>query len=767
MTDPAEAPDPSDATPSPQQRNPLHGVTLEGMLAELVAHFGWPELGQRVAINSFNADPSIASSLKFLRKTPWARDKVESLYLFMRREQARDAKADALDVAAAAANAAAMQTAPFGSWRSPVTAELIVAETIRLGQPRVLGNDVFWTEGRPQEQGRNVLVWCSADGRTADLTPAPLNVRSRAHEYGGGAFTVGRKAGFFTNDEDQQLWRIRADEAPQPLTAQPGMRHADAVLDAHRKRLICVREDHTASGAASPGSEAVTTVVAIKLSNGAAQVLASGHDFFSSPCLSPDGSRLAWLSWDHPNMPWDGTELWLADVLERGGLGAPLKVAGGAGESIFQPAWSPQGELHFVSDRSGWWNLYRQRGAALEALCPMAAEFGVPQWAFGTSTYGFDARGRIVCTFWDSGRSRLAVIAAEGGTGGDVHGNVHGDHKSFEPIETPFCSIRDLQVGADFAVFIGATETTADAVVRLDLNSGAWRTLRASSRAAIAPGFASIAQAISFPTEGGLQAQAFFYAPTNPGFTGPEGERPPLIVVNHGGPTGATDAAFKWPHQYWTSRGFAVVDVNYGGSAGFGRAYRERINGQWGVVDVDDAINAARYLVQRGDVNAKRMAIRGASAGGYTSLCALTFRSFFQCGASHYGIGDLEALVRDTHKFESRYLDTLIGPYPGCQALYRARSPVHFTEQLASPMILFQGAEDKAVPPTQAQAMFEAVKAKGLPVAYLLFEGEQHGFRRAANIRRAFEAELYFYGRIFGFTPADAIEPVTIENLPD
>ena len=767
-----DTPDPTVAAATPQQHNPLHGVTLEGMLSELVAHFGWPDLGQRIAINSFNADPSVASSLKFLRKTPWARDKVESLYLFMRREQAReqarDAKADALDAATATA---AVQTAPFGSWKSPVTAELIVGETIRLGQPRVLDDDVFWIEGRPQEQGRNVLVWCSADGRMTDLTPAPLNVRSRAHEYGGGAFTVGRKAGFFTNDADQQVWRIRADEAPQPLTHQPGMRHTDAAIDAHRKRLICVREDHSAGAGAgvhaTEGSEAVTTIVAIKLSNGAAQVLASGHDFFSSPCLSPDGSRLAWLSWDHPNMPWDGTELWLADVLASGALGAPLKVAGGPGESIFQPGWSPQGELHFVSDRSGWWNLYRRRGEAVVALHPMAAEFGVPQWAFGMSTYGFDARGRIVCTYVQDGRSRLAAIDPEARRHGVAQDGVQAHSHTFESIETPFCLIRDLQVGADFAVFIGATETTAEAVVRLDLNTGAWRTLHVSSRAAIAPGFASVAQAISFPTEGGLRAHAFFYAPTNPGFTGPPSERPPLIVVNHGGPTGATDAAFKWALQYWTSRGFAVVDVNYGGSAGFGRAYRERINGQWGVVDVDDAVNAARYLAQRGDVNPKRTAIRGASAGGYTTLCALTFRSFFQCGASHYGIGDLEALVRDTHKFESRYLDTLIGPYPACQAVYRARSPVHFTEHLSSPMILFQGAEDKAVPPAQARAMFEAVKAKGLPVAYLLFDGEQHGFRRAANIRRAFEAELYFYGRIFGFTPADVIEPVTIENLPD
>ena len=730
--------------PAAQQRNPLHGVTLEAMLTELVAHFGWPDLGARIQINSFNADPSIASSLKFLRKTPWARDKVESLYLFMRREQARIARVDASE--AAASMVPEPITAPFGSWKSPITADLIVGETIRLGQLAMQGDDVFWTEGRPQEQGRNVLVWCSADGRTTDLTPVPLNVRSRAHEYGGGAFSVGRKAGFFTNDADQQVWRIRADETPQPLTADAGTRHADLAVDAHRKRLICVREDHRIEGA-----EATTTIVGIKLASGVAQVLVSGHDFFSTPRLSPDGRQLAWLSWDHPNMPWDGTELWLADVLADGTLGQHVKVTGGVRESIFQPSWSPQGELHFVSDRSGWWNLYRQRGDAAQALHPMAAEFGVPQWSFGMSTYGFDGRGRIVCTYVDAGRSRLAVIDADAGV--------------FESIETPFCSIGELQVGTDFVVFIGATATAAAAVVRLDLNTRALRTLRQSSRANVTAGYVSIAQAFTYPTEGGLQAHAFFYPPTNRDFIGPEGERPPLIVISHGGPTGSTDGAFKWSHQYWTSRGFAVADVNYGGSSGYGRAYRERLNGQWGVVDVDDSINAARFLIDRGDVNPQRIAIRGASAGGYTTLCALAFRDFFKCGASHYGIGDLEALVRDTHKFESRYPETLIGPYPARRDLYHARSPVNFADRLSSPMILFQGAEDKAVPPAQAQAMFDAVRAKGLPAALLLFPGEQHGFRRAENIRRTLEAELYFYGRIFGFTPADAIEPVPIENL--
>ena len=752
-TAPATAPD--SAAREPQARNPLHSLTLEAMLTALVAHFGWADLGQRIQVRSFNLDPSIASSLKFLRKTPWAREKVESLYLFMLRDQARQTRADN-EMSQRTMNMPDPIATPFGAWASAITADLIVGDSIRLGQLAVLERDVFWTEGRPQEQGRNVLVWCSENGRLQDLTPAPLNVRSRVHEYGGGAFTVGRRAGFLVNDADQQIHRIRADDPPKALTDQPGARHADPIIDPWRKRLICVREDHGTGGAetaaTSGNAEAVNTLVSISLANGSAQVIASGHDFYSSPCLSPDGEQLAWLSWDHPAMPWDVGTLWLADAQADGSLGNVRAVAGGQQESIYQPSWSPQGELHFASDRTGWWNLYRLRDGVAQALHPMNAEFGQPQWAFGMSMYGFDARGRIVCTFSQDGRSHLAVLDAETG--------------SFETIDTGFCKIEQLRVGDDFAVFIGGSESAADAVIRLDLTTLQHRVLRRASNAAIDPARVSRAEAITFPTEGGLSAHAFFYAPANPLHCAPDGERPPLIVIDHGGPTGATSPSFGWSVQYWTSRGFAVVDVNYGGSSGYGRAYRERLDGQWGVVDVVDSINAARYLIQRGDVNADRVAIRGSSAGGYTTLCALTFHRFFKAGASHYGIGDLEALVRDTHKFESRYLDKLVGPYPAAQALYRARSPVNHTDGLSSPMILFQGAEDKAVPPAQAQAMFDAVNAKGLPVAYLLFEGEQHGFRRAATIKRALEAELYFYGRVFGFTPADVIEPVDIRNLP-
>lgn len=636
---------------------------------------------------------------------------------------------------------------PYGSWPSPVTADLIAGATIKLGQLALQGADILWTEGRPQEQGRNVLVRRGADGLAADLTPAPFNVRTLAHEYGGGAFAALADGAVFSHFDDQRLYRVDASGATRALTPGDGRRFADAIVDAPRRRLIAVCEDH-----ARNGTEAVASLVAVDLAEGQVTALVQGHDFFASPALSPDGRSLAWISWDHPDMPWDGSTLWVGQLGTDGALQDVRALAGGAEESIFQPQWSPQGELHFVSDRSGWWNLYRWRADAAQALHPMAAEFGRPQWAFGMSTYGFDAAGRIVCVVERAGVSSLATLDPETG--------------DFAWLDTPFVAIDGLRVGADFAAFVGATATEAGAVVRLDLHQGTHEILRRSSEVAVDPAFLSRAEAIDFPTEGGLRAHAFFYPPAHRDWCGPEGERAPLIVFSHGGPTGASDPAFKWTHQFWTSRGFAVVDVNYGGSSGFGRDYRKRLNGAWGVVDVDDTINAARFLIARGDVNPDRVAIRGGSAGGYTTLCALTFRQFFKAGASHYGIGDLERLATDTHKFESRYLDRLIGPYPRDRAVYLARSPVHHTERLSSPMILFQGAEDKAVPPAQAKAMFDAVQAKGLPVAYLLFEGEQHGFRRAATIKRALEAELFFYGKVFGFVPADTIEPVDIRNLP-
>jgi dipeptidyl aminopeptidase/acylaminoacyl peptidase len=525
------------------------------------------------------------------------------------------------------------------------------------------------------------------------------------------------------------------------------MRYADGVIDRKRDRMICVREDHSATG-----REAVNAIVGIPLGGAGEQVMiAGGADFYSSPRLNPEGSRLTWLQWNHPNMPWDGTELWVADIQDDGSVINSIRVAGGGGESIFQPEWAPAGDLHFVSDRTGWWNLYRLREGSIEALYPMEAEFGLPQWVFAMSTYAFESADRIVCAYVERGFSKLAVLDTATG--------------EFEKIETPFTKIEGVRSTPGHAIFIAASPAEAAGVIRFDLNRRQFETLRRSSELSIDPGYISVPQAIEFPTENGLTAHAFFYPPRNQDFIAPEKERPPLLVMSHGGPTAATSPALRLSVQYWTSRGVAVLDVNYGGSVGYGREYRERLSGRWGVVDVDDCVNGAKYLVEQGLVDGDRLAITGGSAGGYTTLCALAFRDAFKAGASYYGVSDLEALEVDTHKFESRYTHKLVAPYPERADLYRERSPINHADQLSAPVIFFQGLEDKVVPPNQSEMMAGVLRAKGLPVAYITFEGEQHGFRQAANIKRALDAEFYFYSRVFGFEPADAIEPVPIENL--
>jgi dipeptidyl aminopeptidase/acylaminoacyl peptidase len=650
--------------------------------------------------------------------------------------------------------------APYGAWKSPITSDLIVSQSIALGGGRFDGDDVYWLEGRPAEAGRNVIVrrtpdGASADGGTEDVNPAPFNARTRVHEYGGGAVLVDHGIVIFSNFADQRLYRIAPGSAPEPITPEAPLRYADCVVDPARNRLICVREDHTEAALAEHG-EAVNTIAAIMLDGSQAQhVLASGNDFYATPCLSPDGHTLAWLTWRHPNMPWDGTELWIADVQPDGTLANAALVAGGENESIFQPAWSPDGRLYFVSDRSGWWNLYRLDNGGAERLVTMEAEFGAPQWVFGISTYAFESAERIICTYTKDGIDYLASLDTKS--------------KTLTLLDIPYTSIGSIQAAPGKVLFGGASPTHAAALVYLDLTTGEQTILKRANTTEIdgADGarYLSTPQPIEFPTTGGLTAHGIFYPPQNQDYAAPEGEKPPLLVLSHGGPTGATSSALRLGVQYWTSRGFAVLDVNYGGSTGYGRAYRERLNDQWGIVDVDDCANGARYLADRGLVDPARLAIRGGSAGGYTTLCALTFRDVFHAGASHFGVSDLEGLATDTHKFESRYLDRLVGPYPERRDLYVARSPIHHVANLNCPVIFFQGLEDKVVPPSQAETMVEALRAKGIPVAYLPFEGEQHGFRRAENIKRALDAELYFYGRIFGFELADPVEPVEIENL--
>lgn len=639
------------------------------------------------------------------------------------------------------------QVTPYGSWKSPITSDLIVKGSIGVGMTALDGEDVYWIEMRPSEAGRYVIVRHTPDGQTTDVTPKPFNARTRVHEYGGGDYVVKDGTVYFSNFDDQRLYKQTLNSPPEPLTPAVEMRYADAIVDSKRGRLICVREDHTG------GNEAVNTLVSINVEDGSdARVLVSGNDFYSSPRLSPDGKRLAWLTWNHPNMPWDGTELWIGELAEDGSLAQAERVAGGVGESIFQPEWSPDGMLYFVSDKSGWWNLHRRNeDGSNESLHEMQAEFGMPQWVFGMSMYAFESRERIICAYIEKGSSRLASLETRTG--------------KFAPVETPYTDITYLRASAGRAVFRGGSPTSPASIVQLDLSTGNAEVLRRSNELQIDPGYFSTAQPVEFPTENGQTAHAFFYPPRNSDFVAPEGELPPLLVKSHGGPTSAAATTLALGIQYWTSRGIGVLDVNYGGSTGYGREYRERLKDTWGIVDVDDCANGASYLVERGKVDGNRLMITGGSAGGYTTLCALTFRDRFKAGASHYGVSDCEALAKETHKFESRYLDGLIGPYPERADLYRERSAIHHVDRLSCPVIFFQGLEDKVVLPNQAEMMVEALRAKDLPVAYVPFAGEQHGFRRAENIKRALDGEIYFYSRIFGFELADEVEPVKIENL--
>lgn len=637
---------------------------------------------------------------------------------------------------------------PYGSWSSPITSDLIVSKTIGLSEITLASGDIYWLEMRPEEGGRSVIVRATPEGKTYDLlTPAPFNVRTRVHEYGGGAYLIDGETVYFSNFADQRLYRLMPGAEPEAITPEGAFRYADAVMDRLRQRLICVREDHS-----SQASDPINTIVSIPLSTPSdPQVLLSGADFYANPRLSPDGRSLCWISWYHPNLPWDGTELWLAKIDDDGQAGQAQRIAGGPEESIFQPEWSPDGTLYFISDRTGWWNLYRWQQGMISPVVQMQAEFGVPLWQFRESTYTFASARQIICTYSQDGLSHLASIDTASG--------------KLEVIETPYTDIGSIRANSQRVVFLAASPTQFASVVQMDLTSGTIQVLRRASAVDLDPGFVSVGEPIEFPTENNLTAYGFFYPPTHAEFTGPPEERPPLLVISHGGPTSAAHNGLRLPIQYYTSRGFAVLDVNYGGSTGYGRAYRQRLNGQWGIVDIDDCVNGALYLANQGTVDRNRLAIRGGSAGGYTTLAALTFRDVFKAGASHYGISDLETLARDTHKFESRYLDKLIGPYPERADLYRQRSPIHAVERLSCPMIFFQGLEDKVVPPNQAEMMVAALKNKGLPVAYLAYEGEQHGFRRAENIKRTLDAELYFFSRVFDFELADPVEPVTIDNL--
>ncbi|MDN7242512.1 S9 family peptidase [Planococcus sp. N028] len=638
-------------------------------------------------------------------------------------------------------------TSPYGSWKSPITAELITQDTVTLESVAFYGEDIYWIEELPAEAGRNTVMKKSKDGNVTELTPAPFNVRSRVHEYGGAPFLAHQSQLFFSNFEDNLLYLRQENGSIQPITSDSNHRYADASIDVSRGRLYWIREDHTESAIF-----AETTIVAMDLDGNNEIVIVSGNEFYSNPRISPDAKQLAYLTWNHPNMPWDETELWIADLNDDGSVSNAKRVAGGTNESIIQPVWSPDGVLYFLSDRSNWWNIMRLNNGEVEEVCPMEAEFGSPSWIFGKSDYDFIDETTIIASYVQNGRQHLAKIDVQNGT--------------VSPVETGFSLFYSIHSNGQKLTFIAASPTQFPRVVRVDLDGKQVEEIRLSSSLTLDENYLSLPEPIEFPTEGGKTAHAIYYRPKNADYMAPADEKPPLLVHVHGGPTSASpailDLAFT---QYWTSRGFAVVDVNYGGSTGYGREYRERLRGNWGIVDVQDCANAVRYLVEQGEVDSNRVAIAGGSAGGYTTLASLAFTDVYKAGASYFGLSELEVFATETHKFESRYMDSMLGPYPEAKQVYYDRSPINFTDQLSCPVIFFQGLDDKIVPPNQAELMVEALKEKGLPVAYLAFEGEGHGFRMDQNIKRSIEGELYFYSKVFGFTPSDDIEPVSIDNL--
>ncbi len=636
---------------------------------------------------------------------------------------------------------------PFGSWPSPLSVDLAVASARSLREPHFDGSRLTWIEGRPEERGRSVVMSLDQENRPVDVTPAGFDARTRVHEYGGGAYTVSTGLVVFSNFADGHLYRNTIGDQPDQLTHEAGLRYADLLIDAARSRVLCVVEDHRFSA-----TEPRNLVGAVSLADGSLTELTGGADFFSTPRLNAAGDRLAWLQWNRPNMPWDGTELWVGHLARDGSVGTAHQIAGSLTESIVQPTWAPDGSLIFASDRTGWWNLYRWRESdeMAVALAPMDAEFAGPAWQFGLSSFQPLKDGRIAAVARSKGRDRLYLLSDDA-----------------EPVMVPlrWTELDYLVASGTVVAAVVGSATEPSAVAIWDMDAPDPVVVRSGGERPIDADWISIPQPVEFPTTNGETAHALLYEPVNPTVSGPDGERPPLVLISHGGPTSNAVSRFNATIQFFTTRGFAVVDVDYGGSTGYGREYRNRLRGNWGIVDLEDCVNAARWLAWRGTVDGSRMAIRGGSAGGYTTLCALTFTDVFSAGASYFGVGDLEALARDTHKFESRYLDLMVAPYPDGVQVYRDRSPIHFVDRIKVPVLVLQGADDKVVPQAQADLLVAALRRNRVPCAYLLFQGEGHGFRQADNIRRSLEAELSFYGQVFGFIPADDLPPLNVERL--
>jgi dipeptidyl aminopeptidase/acylaminoacyl peptidase len=651
--------------------------------------------------------------------------------------------------AAVSAHASAPVIAPFGSWASPLSAEALAAGGIAFADLRAVNGTLYWTESVPAAGG-NVVLYSSKDGAHAlAVTPQSASVRTRVHEMGGAPYVTAAATVYYSQYSDQRLYSTNSRGESIPLTPV-GYRYADCKpmpsTDGSVAALICVREDHT-----NPANVRNTLVRLPLPAGGAGEVLYSDSDFVAYPRLSPDGRRLAFISWNHPDMPWDATTLKVATITPQG-LNAPVTLAGGPSESVLEPQWDSDGTLYFISDRSGYWNLYALRADGVHAVWPRAAEFAQPLWSLGQANYVLLGDGRAVARFGERGLDRLAVIDLKRGTA--------------RVLDLPYVEFSELtrMDGHTIAAITGSMEQ-GTAIVRIDIADGKATTLRNGGVLPLTPADISTATPIEFPSAHGRTAYAFYYAPRNSGFKGPAGALPPLLTLVHGGPTAQASPARHATVQFWTARGFAVVDVNYGGSSGYGRTYRQALKGNWGVVDSEDVIAAVRYLVstQRADPN--RVAISGGSAGGYTVLVALSTSDVFRAGADYFGISDMTALARDTHKFESRYIDSLIGPLPQAQSTYDERSPLNHLDGFKAPLIIFQGAEDPIVPPNQSALIATALRKRKVPLAYIVYPGEGHGFRRPEHIINSLQSELSFYGQVFGFAPADQLPKLDIEGL--
>ena len=641
--------------------------------------------------------------------------------------------------------------APYGSWVSPFKIERLTDRVVFLAEPDGVEGIRWWIEGRPDEGGRQVLVRRELDGTLTRMTPEGFNCRSRVHEYGGTAAFVEGDLIIVSDFVTGRLNRVTSPGEVAPLTPERQWRYADVIHDAANNRLIAVREDHEPDFVAQHG-EWGNDLVTIDLDSGDVAVLVEGADFYAAPRLSPDGSTLVWLEWHHPNLPWDGTELQLAPVNADGSLGEVRTIAGSRSDWISQPRWSPEGVLHFAAEPTGWMNLYRWIDGRIEQVTDLEAEVVGPDWQFGYCTYVFGAAGEILISARSDGRDQLLRRSADG---------------SISSIDvTQFTEISSLSIDGDTLIVRAAGPAQPAVVAEVTLDGGV-TILRAASPNVPAPEDVSIPRHIEFPTTGGRSAFGNFYPPTNQSYRGPEGELPPLIVTSHGGPTAQAFSGFATGFQLFTSRGYAVLDVDYGGSTGYGKEYRKRLEGEWGIVDVDDCVNGAKWLAEQGLVDGERTAIRGGSASGFTTLAALAFRKTFRAGTTYFGIGDLRAFVKDTHKFESRYLESLVGPWPDTKQRDLDRSPSLHAEQITAPVLVQQGAEDRVVPPSEAERIVDALFERRIPHAYLLFPGEDHGFRGKDAIIRSFGAELSFYAQVFGYEPADAVEPITIQFLDE